>query len=413
MQPVGRSKDGPDASRETRQALRKAAAGVLGVLGLLAAPPYVAQAAEIKMGDDASFSAGIGLRTSYTRREFGAPNGTSDSNDFAIENLRLYLGGSYGKFIKATFNTERTGGPAAIGGDNVRVLDAIAQFEFDPVLNFWIGRMLPPSDRANLYGPFYALPWSYPGVASTYPSLAVGRDNGAMVWGKPMGGKLVYSVGAFEGHNKAAGLSGASDKLLYAGRLAFNVWDPEPAPAHYTGGWYGGSKDILTVAVAGFSQADGVGTAAAPGDLKTWSADLLFEKKLAAGVPTFEVAYYKYDLGGVPDCGSGEPGSPACVIPVPADNVGGQVDGKAYLLGAAFLFPQKVGWGQFQPFVRYQKFERTLSNTDNKALDIGVNYVIRGPNAKVSVVYSKFEDSRVAAPLNDVDQFLVGVQLQY
>ena len=234
--------------------LRKTAAGVLGALSLAAASPYVAAGAEIKMGDDATFTAGIGLRTSFTSKENGAPDGTSNSNDFAIENIRLYLGGSYGKVIKATFNTERTGGSAASGGDAVRVLDAIAQFEFDPAFNFWMGRMLPPSDRANLYGPFYALPWSYPGVASNYPNIAAGRDNGATVWGKPFGGKLVYSVGAFEGHDKSPTLAGASDKLLYAGRLAFNILDPEPAPAYYTGGWYGGSKDILTVAVAGISR---------------------------------------------------------------------------------------------------------------------------------------------------------------
>ena len=149
---------------------------------------------------------------------------------------------------------------------------------------------------------------------------------------------------------------------------------------------------------------------AAPGDLKIWSADFLFEKKFGIGVPTFEAAYYKYDLGGAVDCGSGEPGSTACPA---GDNIGGQVDGKSYLVGAAFLFPQRVGMGQFQPFVRYQKFERTLSATDNKAFDLGVNYIIKGPNAKVSFVYSKFEDSRLAAPQNDVKQFMVGVQLQY
>lgn len=386
--------------------LRASVAGVLGALTVLAAP---VQAAEIKLSDEAGVTAGIGLRTSYTTRELAAPNGTNRSNDFALDNVRLYLGGHYGKIIKATFNTERTGGPSATGGDSIRVMDAIAQFEFMPEFNVWMGRMLPPSDRANLYGPFFALPWSYPGVASNYPNLAVGRDNGVMAWGKPFSSKLVYSVGAFEGHNKHATLSGASDKLLYAGRLAFNFWDAEPAPAHYTGGWYGGSKDILTVAVAGFTQGDGVGTAAAPGKLKVWSSDLLFEKKFAMGVPTFEAAYYKYDLGAV-DCGSGEPGSVACPV---GDNFGGQVDGKAYLIGGAFLFPQKLAWGQVQPYFRYQKFERTLSNTTNKALDVGVNYIIKGPNAKVSLTYSKFEDSKLAAPLNDINQVVLGVQLQY
>ncbi len=393
-----------------KKPLRSIVAAALGSLAISSIPVASSLAAEFKLSDEAGVTAGIGLRTSFTRQDYAAPNGTSTSNDFAVDNLRLYLGGHYGKVIKATFNTERTGGPAATGGDNIRVMDAIAQFEFMPEFNVWMGRMLPPSDRANLYGPFFAMPWSYPGVASNYPNLAVGRDNGAMVWGKPFEGKLVYSVGAYEGHNKNAALSGASDKLLFAGRLAFNIWDAEPAPAHYTGGWYGGSKDILTVAVAGFSQKDGVGTVAAPGDLNIWSADVLFEKKFSMGVPTIEGAYYKYDLGGAVDCGSGEPGAAGCPV---GDNIGGQVDGKSYLISGAWLFPGKVGWGQFQPYIRYQKFDRTVSNTTNKMTDFGVNYIIKGPNAKISLAYSKQEDSRRLAPLNDIDQIVLGVQLQY
>jgi len=367
-------------------------------------------AAEFKLGDNAGVTAGFGLRTSYTTRERGAPNGTSDSNDFALENVRLYLGGHYGNVIKGTFNTERAGGPAATGGDSVRVMDAIAQFEFTPLFNVWLGRMLPPSDRPNLYGPFFALPWSYPGVASNYPNLAVGRDNGAMIWGKPFGGKVTYSVGAFEGHNKVAGLSGQSDKLLYAGRLHVNILDPEPAPAHYLGGTYGGSKDILSIGVAGFTQKDGVGTAITPGKLSIWSADLLFEKKFSFGVPTIELGYYQHNLGAL-DCGSGEPGAlPFCPG---GDNVGGQTDGKAVLAGAAWLIPGVVGWGQFQPFVRWQRFERTVSGTDNKALDVGLNYVIKGPNAKITAMYSKFEDTRMPVAVQEVKQFVIGVQLQY
>ncbi len=397
MEPVER----PRTARSPRKKLWESVTRGILSTALLASAQYANAGAELKMGDDAGITLGLGMRSSYTSLEKGAPNGTSRSNDFAIENARLYLGAHYGKVIKATFNTERTGGTAATGGDSIRVMDAIVQLEFMPEFNIWMGRMLPPSDRANLYGPFFALPWSYPGVASNYPNLAVGRDNGLMVWGKPFGGKLVYSGGVFEGHNKAAALSGASDKLLYAGRLAFNIWDPEPAPAHYTGGWYGGGKDIFTVAVAGVSQTDGVGTVATPGKLKIWSADLLVEKKFSAGVPTFEAAYYKYKLGAV-DCGSGEPGAPACVG---GDNIGGQVDGKSYLLSGAFLFAQKIVWGQVQPFVRYQKFERSLSNTTNTATDFGVNYIIKGPNAKISAMYTKMDDTRLAPAARERDQF--------
>ncbi len=412
MKPVERPRTAHFARKKIWKSVTR---GILSTALLVLASAANGQT-EFKLGDSSGVTIGFGVRASYTSKENGAPNGTSSSNDFAVENVRLYLSGHYGNIVKATFNTERTGGPAAAGGDSIRVMDAIVQFEFMPEFNIWMGRMLPPSDRANLYGPFFALPWSYPGVASNYPNLAVGRDNGAMVWGKPFSGKLVYSAGAFEGHNKAAGLSGASDKLLYAGRLAFNIWEPEPAPAHYTGGWYGGGKDIFTVALAGFTQKDGVGSAATPGKLKVWSTDLLLEKKFSAGVPTFEAAYYKYKLGAV-DCGSGEPGSTPCATfmapGASADNIGGQVDGKSYLLSAAFLFSQKIGWGQFQPFVRYQKFDRSLSNTTSKATDFGVNYIIKGPNAKVSAVYTKFEDSRLPILARDTDQFMIGVQLQY
>ncbi len=375
----------------------------LAVCAVVTCGVAAADAAEFKVNDDTTLNAGFGVRASFSRRDYAAPDGASKSTDFTLESVRLYLGGSYGKWIKGTFNTER----AADG--TIRTLDGIAQLEPSPLFNLWIGRMLPPSDRANLYGPYFAVPWSFPGVASAYPAVFAGRDDGAMVWGKPFDGKVVYSFGVFEGHNKVLGLSGQSDKPLYAGRLAFNILDPEPAPAHYTGGWYGGSKDILTLGLAGQSQKDGVGTAAAPGKFSAWNVDLLAEKKFSFGVPTFEAAYYKYKLDAV-DCGSGEPGAPACL---PGNNVGGLVDGKATLLGAAWLLPEKVGEGQLQPFVRLQQFKRTLSSTTSKAADFGVNYLLRGPNARVSFQYSKFNDDRVAAPMNKIGQWLLGMQLQF
>jgi len=59
------------------------------------------------------------------------------------------------------------------------VLDAIARFEFSDELNIWAGRFLPPSDRANLHGPYYANEWS---STSTRPGWlrqrGDGRDDG-------------------------------------------------------------------------------------------------------------------------------------------------------------------------------------------------------------------------------------------
>lgn len=399
----------PTARRLSKKISRYRTAKSLAVLALLAAWQS-AQAAELKLGDDAGLTAGIGLRASYTNAKRGAPDGVSRSNDFNVENARVFLTGHYKKTITATLNTERNNVT-----DQVRIMDAYVGFEFMPEFNIWAGRLLPPQDRANGYGPFYALPWSYPGVVSNYPQIENGRDNGAMVWGKPFGGKLTYSFGAFEGHNKSAGYSAQKDKLAFSGRLVAHLLEPEPAPAHLAGGWFGG-KDLLSIGIAGYTQSEGVGVAAAPGKLRIWNADLLFEKKLAFGVPNVELAYYKYNLGTL-DCGSGEPGAPACpAVPVGGtapNNSGGIVDGKALLAGVGFLIPQKVGWGQFQPFARFQKFDRSVSKTTVKSTDIGVNYLINGPKAKITAMYTKGSDTRVAVATRDTNQFLLGVQLMY
>src|SRR5262245_40639584 len=254
-----------------------------GVIGATTTAAFAA--AEFKLGDDASVTAGIGLRTSFAKTENGAGNGSSNSKDFVIDNARLFFSGNYGKVLKATFNTDYNSNT-----DSLIVMDAYVGFEFNDYFNIWLGRFLPPQDRANGYGPFYALPWPYPVIASNYPFRENGRDNGAAVWGKLAGGKFVWAAGAFEGHNKYNGSStslpgvpmtaaAASDKLAYSGRLAFHILDPEPAPAYLTGGWYGGSKDILTVALAGYTQQDGTGPVTNPGRLRIWNADVLFEKK--------------------------------------------------------------------------------------------------------------------------------------
>lgn len=326
----------------------------------------------IKFDDDKSVSVGAGLRTSFTSEKNGAPNGKDRSKKFAVDDIRLYLGGQVTKQIGLTFNTERQ------ADSTVRVLDAIAQFAFSDLANVWMGRFLPPSDRSNLDGPFYLSTWSFPFVQN-YPALFAGRDDGAAFWGQVGGGKFKYQVGAFQGRNGPT-TSNQSDSLLYAGRLTWNLWDPEPG--YYNASTYYGAKNILAFGLVGMSQKDGAGTAATPGDFKGWNVDALMEKKLATGnVLTLEGAYYNYDLGGVTDASL--------------------VQGKGYLAVASYLI------GKIQPQIRYQQFSPN-GGTKRKRYDYGVNYIINGHDARVSLVYSK--DDMGAAP--DTNVFTLGVQLQ-
>jgi hypothetical protein len=141
----------------------------------------------------------------------------SSCSEVPLNSVRLYVNGPVTERIKFMFNTEYNGASNDIG-----VLDAVAMIEFSPKFNVWFGRFLPPSDRANLYGPYYSHHWSVftDGVQDGYPFIFQGRDNGAMYWGQF--GKVKVSGGIFDG-TSATG----HDTLISAGRVQVDCWDPE------------------------------------------------------------------------------------------------------------------------------------------------------------------------------------------
>lgn len=389
----------------------------LSLAGALSVLQPAAAMAEgvINFGEDQSISIGMGVRTSVDFQEYGAPDKKSTSTDFQLDSLRLYINASLNQYIKATFNTETN---SATG--TVTLLDGIARFELSDGFNIWAGRMLPPSDRANLDGPYYLNTWNYPGVVSQYPSIFEGRDDGVDVWGKLFNKHLVYVFGVFQGHNDVAGASNQGDNPLVAGRVTYNFLDPEPDPAYYLSSTYYGKVDVLSVGFAFQYEKDGVGTALDHGDYLGYNFDVLFEKRLgggsykdgpSGGVITLEGAYYHYDTGGKFDYVPPSNYSYAtCVGAAPGcNNVGGIQEGTGYLAGAAYLIPGKVGWGEFQPAFRFQQFHNDLTNVTTQAYDAGVNYIISGHNARISADYTLTEETAKA----DVSTFVLGVQLQF
>jgi hypothetical protein len=372
-------------TRITSRHQPRAAAAAVAAICVLAAGSATA-GGTISFGEDKSVSLGLALRDSFTSVSHGAPSG-SRSSDFSLESVSLMVSASMSKNIKAYFSTDRD------GAGNVKVKDAFAQFDIMPEFNIIAGRMLPPTDRANLDGPYYQIAWAYPGVVSQYPGVAFGRDDGILAWGKLMDKKIVYSFGAFEGRNhvNTPTTSNQDGKLLYAGRVAVNFWEPEPAPLYFSCSALCG-KDVFTVALVGLSQSQGVGTSTISDSYKAWNVDGVLEKSLSAGTVTLNGAYYKYDVDETAALADG------AVTP-----------GKAAMFVGAFLFPQKVGWGKFQPYYRYQKFEADGAFPDTKQSDIGLNYIIDGPNAKISAEFTKKEVTALA----DQKMFVVGLQLQF
>jgi hypothetical protein len=354
---------------------------------LLGAAGVAHAAGTISMGDDQSISIGLGLRSSFSDLSNSAPNGTSRSSDFSVDSVRLLLGASLSKNVKLTFNTEKD------SNGNVTVLDAYGEFQAAPSFNVDIGRTIIPSDRANLSGTYFMPSYTFASVASQFYSKFASRDDGAVIWGKVLNNKLVYSFGAFQGRNRTASLSNNDANLLYAGRLAVNFWDPEPAPAYFTSSTYYGAADIFTVGLVAQSQKNGVGTATVRGNYNAYGSDLLIEKKLAEiGVATIEGAFSKYSFN---DAAATADGS---VTP-----------GKAGLVSLAYLFPQQLGWGKVQPFYRYQKFTPDAGFAGTKQNDLGVNYVIKGDSIKISATYtSKKTDGQPS-----INGIIIGTQLMF
>ncbi len=180
---------------------------------LIAAPAtFIAPAAFA--ADAPAVSVGAGIRGFFGATSYDGPSAPDDVNDFELNSARIYISGTVTENIKVMFNTEYTG-----ADEDINVIDAAAMFSFGEKLNIWAGRFLPPSDRANLYGPYYASHWGVyiDGVQDGYPFETTGRDDGVMYWGQFGIAKL--SFGAFDVQGLTKGDSEGAVRRARAIRL--------------------------------------------------------------------------------------------------------------------------------------------------------------------------------------------------
>jgi hypothetical protein len=112
---------------------------------------------------------------------------------------------------------------------------------------------------------------------------------------------------------------------------------------------------------------------------------LLFEKKLEPGTVSLEGAFYDFDGG---------------------NDLGKQ--GKSFFALASWLFGGKAGPGRLQPMVRYQHFIPPGGGDATKAVDVGLNYILDGHNARAGLVVQN------SAPPTGSSQTMVqlGIQIQ-
>ena len=139
-----------------------------------------------------TLSYGVGLRLGGG---LDTSTGTVSSDNVGIKTLdvRPYISGQVHPLLKFQGNLDLNSADQS----RIHVLDAVAKFEPDDLFNVWLGRFLPPSDRANLSGPYYQNAWFFPTGVNGYPSIYAGRDDGGAVWGQIEKGKVKYQAGVF------------------------------------------------------------------------------------------------------------------------------------------------------------------------------------------------------------------------
>jgi hypothetical protein len=361
-------------------------------------------------------SVGAGMQTSFLHH---APAEGDAVSNFRLNSLRFYLNGQAADNINFMVNTDINYGgtlfvcpeggscPAGYGnqGNEVQILDAVAQIGISDKFNIWMGRHLPPSDRANLYGPYYAHHWAVfsDSVQDGYPFLFQGRQNGVTYWGQF--GKVKLSGGAYDG--SSTGIGNSSSNLMTAGRVQVDFWDPEAG--YYLNGTYYGQRNLLAIGLAGQTQAGDVVPQIVSEDGKIIEAlttkyassfDFLLERMTGGGsAVSLEAELVRYDgLGGYP----GAPGSAYQTL------TGG------YLL-AAYLFPEMGGPGQFEILAKFAKAtfskDRNFSypDFDQTTTEVDFNYILNQFNARVMIFFKKTDYSAVRM---DDTQVGLGLQVQ-
>jgi hypothetical protein len=320
---------------------------------------------------------GGGLQTSFVHT--GSTPSTGSNDRFLLDSARIYLNGTAAPTIKFMFNTEYEGSTNKIG-----ILDAVGRYEPTPKFNIWMGRFIQPSDRANLYGPYYAHEWGpyHDGIQDGYPSALnggspTGRNNGIAYWGDY--GKVKVSAGVSDGPTTTG-----TPKVVMAGRVQVDFWDKESG--YYLNGTYYGGKNLLSLGGAFQSQSSNTSA----------TGDFLLERKVKdGGAFTVESEYSYYDkLGGY-------------------DSRYGLSRG-AYVLGS-FMFPQPVGMGKIEILGKYGEasFARGATAADiyytQKTSEANLNYVIKEFNARVMSFYKNYNFS---ARQPDFWQVGLGLQIQ-
>lgn len=330
----------------------------------------------IAVNDEVNFK--LGVLGQFQAEWLEDPTADDTTQNLFIRRVRLLFGGQVAKNVTFFVETDAPNlGKTLPGGKNISpalvVQDAYGEFKLHDALAIDAGLMFIPFSRNSLQSAATLLSLDY--GAQTFSrsgptQSTIGRDTGFQAKGYLLQNRLEYRVGGFQGARDAR----SHRSFRYAGRIQYQLLEPE-APGFFYTGTYLGRRKVMAVAAA-FDRQD---------DYRAYDADLFLDYPAGPGAVTAQLAYQRID------------GS-TTFLTLPKQDVVFLEAG--YLLRALRLTPV------------FQYTSREASGTDagdEQRWSIGLNYWWAGHNANVKAAYSRI-DPRLLASQNG---FTVQLQLFY
>ena len=350
-----------------------ARAAILTTGLVLAAGAHAHAQAVIKVNDDVNFKLGVLGQFQADWLEDPATNDTTQN--LFIRRIRLLFAGQVAKNVTFFVQTDSVNlGKTLATGKNISpstiVQDAYGEFKACDAFAVDAGLMFVPFSRNFLQSAASLLPIDY--GANTFAQSAatqstVGRDTGFQAKGYFLKNHLEYRLGAFQGVRDAR----SHRSFRSAGRVQYEVLEPEGTGFFYTG-TYLGKKKVLAIGAAFDTQ----------NDYHAYDADAFADYPTGPGAITAQLDYNRIDGG-------------ATFATLPKQN--NMLIEVGYLLRNLKLTP-------VLQFANRGVVDTTVG--DQKNWSIGANYWWAGHNANIKAAVGRIE------PRGQASQKELTIQMQ-
>lgn len=351
-------------------------AAALALPWLLAGTAVARAQVLIKVSDDVNFK--LGVLGQFQADWLEDPGADDTTQNLFIRRIRLLFGGQVAKNVSFFVETDAPNlGKTLPGGKNISpgaiVQDAYGEFKLHDAFALDAGLMFVPFSRNSIQSAASLLPIDYGAYTFTQtgPTQSiVGRDAGFQAKGYVLDNRLEYRLGAFQGARDAS----SHRSFRYAGRVQYQLLEPEAMGFFYTG-TYLGTKKVMAIGAAFDTQ----------NDYHAYDADVFVDYPSGPGAVTAQVAYNRFD-------------GDDTFVTLPRQNV--VLVEVGYFLRDLKLTPV------FQ-FTRRGVVDTTVG--DETRWSIGANYWWAGHNANIKGAFGRIDPRGLA----EQNEFTVQLQLFY